>query len=64
VFLRGGEGKNMRNRQIDSKTKQVRINRRLHQALKILASEEGKTMKAVVEESLISYGVEEGGENP
>lgn len=47
----------MNNRQIDNKTKQVRISKEMHQALKILASQEGKTMKAFVEEALRAYGI-------
>jgi predicted HicB family RNase H-like nuclease len=55
----------MNNRQIDNKTKQVRIDKSLHQTLKILASEKGITIKALVEEALKEYGVIEtqGGKN-
>ncbi|MFA5750017.1 MAG: toxin-antitoxin system HicB family antitoxin [Candidatus Shapirobacteria bacterium] len=55
----------MNNRQIDNKTKQIRIDKSLHQALKILASEEGITIKTLVEEALKVYGVVEtqGGKN-
>lgn len=53
-----GEEKSMRNRQIDiKKTKQVRINAKVHQQLKIAASRKGKSIKNFIEELLEEIGV-------
>ena len=59
MFEREGREKNMKNLQIDNKTRQVRVSKELHQALKISASEEGKSMKALLEEALKSFGISE-----
>ena len=43
-------------RQIDKKTsKQVRIDVGLHKILKVMAAEEGRTLKALLEECLVEY---------
>lgn len=46
----------MENRQIDTKiTKQVRVDSGWHKLLKIRATEDGKTIKEVLEELLSEY---------
>lgn len=47
----------MKKLQIDNKTRQIRISKEMHRALRILAAEEEKTIKDIVEEALKSYGV-------
>ena len=43
-------------RQIDNKTsKQVRIDAGLHKIAKVTAAEEGRTLKALLEECLVEY---------
>lgn len=49
----------MKNRQIDNKTKQVRISKKLHMSLKLFAFQSEKTMKTIVEEMLKSCGIVE-----
>ena len=48
----------MKNRQIDTKkTKQIRINARAHQQLKVTAARKGKSIKNFIEELLEEIGV-------
>jgi len=43
-------------RQSDTKTtKQVRIDAGLHKMLKVMAAEEGRTLKSLLEECLVEY---------
>ncbi len=52
-----GGAKNMENLQIDKKTKQIRLDASFHKKLKILASQKGMSIKALIElelESLVN----------
>ncbi len=42
----------MKKRQIDKKTKQVRVNTEIHKVLKIEAAKEGMSIKSLLEELL------------